>query len=383
MPPTLPTELIAYIAKLAAPLSYSPLSHAVRQRTLLNCCLASSVLRAIAQPLLAEVFFVRTHQGAKKAVEVDQSGLFGSRVRVLVAFDVKALQWSQQLDDWGAWLGLPAVCSNVTDLQLVAMSDVDLSFFCLFRQLKTLHIDDSPISVGGHMCFPLLREASLSQIKTRLDVLHTFLDARSTPALETLSIHAVKTSGLLVDLSAVLHADLLIRLKAVGLKLKADKAPHNAVSSPLCPILTCCSVPLSELLKDCTVVRALPEHIRLEHPDTHSFDPLSFYYARSRRDSLYSDLSTVKLLFNLPCASPPFRSLHLPLTLHPAWRVERSLRLLCDEVVELCEREGVRVFWYSRATAHAFRMTDGFVKWLDEEAARRSEEEARRRARVD
>jgi hypothetical protein len=52
----LPTELLIKVFRHAAPLDYSPSFYLERRELLFNCCLVSRRLRAIAQPMLPEVF---------------------------------------------------------------------------------------------------------------------------------------------------------------------------------------------------------------------------------------------------------------------------------------------------------------------------------------
>ncbi|GAA5871406.1 hypothetical protein JCM8547_002657 [Rhodosporidiobolus lusitaniae] len=86
MGPTLPIELLDYNLRLASPLFYSPSSYSLRQYTLRNACLASRTFRAIAQPLLREVYVVAQPDALDRLLFLDwgQPG-FGVTVKLLLS----------------------------------------------------------------------------------------------------------------------------------------------------------------------------------------------------------------------------------------------------------------------------------------------------------
>jgi hypothetical protein len=79
-----PTELLLRVLELAAPLDYSPSFYRERRKLLRNCCLISKRMCSVAQPMLPEVFRVKSEAEAALLAFGDNGKKRSSVVKLLV-----------------------------------------------------------------------------------------------------------------------------------------------------------------------------------------------------------------------------------------------------------------------------------------------------------
>ncbi|GAA5864824.1 hypothetical protein JCM8547_009243 [Rhodosporidiobolus lusitaniae] len=122
----LPTELLSHIVGLGAPLDYTPSFYLERRQLLRDVCLVSKRMRDVAQPMLAEVYVVKTKTDVERLEEVDEQGkLTASKIKVLVL---------ERKSTWDAVAGfeirreLFVACTGVTELRPVHTGDIDLDW---------------------------------------------------------------------------------------------------------------------------------------------------------------------------------------------------------------------------------------------------------------
>ncbi|GAA5902291.1 hypothetical protein JCM6882_000493 [Rhodosporidiobolus microsporus] len=362
----LPVELIEYIIHLAAPLAFSPASHSLRCYTLRQVCLASRLLRKVAQPLLHEVYIIDGVAAAVASMPVEDGGRgFGKEVKVLVLQDVEP---SASILVPGVEWTPAKLCPKAVDLRIMSDDFV---------------------------------------LRTREDILHAFLHPTSVPALRTLFLHQVKVpTAEFYELPEELPPHLL----AVTQTMTLDD-PH----APIFEFRELDVLGDTESLGQFKLFRLLPPpNLRLTFPEAHSFDPSSPLYTEARTASLCEDLSLLATALydklppgELPIVATnslrpffhqahfqqmeaalhsapdfprgvPLDSLHLPRTLHPLTPGLSPLIVpLRDEVVELCEREGVKLFWYDPALCEEGNRwaSEGFGKWAEERMEERKRQE--------
>ncbi|GAA5875373.1 hypothetical protein JCM8547_003218 [Rhodosporidiobolus lusitaniae] len=81
-----PTELLSHVVGLGAPLDYTPFFYLERREFLRNLCLVSKRMRDVEQPMLAEVYVVKSKEDAKQLKDVDdeEGRTRASKVKLLV-----------------------------------------------------------------------------------------------------------------------------------------------------------------------------------------------------------------------------------------------------------------------------------------------------------
>jgi hypothetical protein len=236
--------------------------------------------------------------------------------------------------------------------------------------MKRLSLSAAKLVLVGSFHFPSLRQLSLNSAKLSEPDFRALLDPVVSPALDVLSI-----------------SDLM---SPTG-KKPFPKLP-SALASRFCLVVTFVDedepyqphIPHSRILLD---VHSIEENrsklaiagggfsgnLRLRFPPNHTFDPSRHGYHESRTLSADADFRLlVEHLYTTPHMRQLLPSLHLPLSLHPASAVDLALADLRDELLELCAREGVRVFWYDAVSAtQGWFVTETFVEY----ARKRKEQE--------
>ncbi|GAA5854677.1 hypothetical protein JCM8547_004935 [Rhodosporidiobolus lusitaniae] len=200
----LPAELLGSILRHAAPLDYIPSSYHDRRATLRSCCLVFKLFRDVAQPLLVQVFEVKTEQDIAALEVVVENGRTRASQVQLLAFNGLEFDWEVN-ERIQVVLGS---CQNVVELVMLGF-DLHISWlnglshaifpyslaFSLFdlvppsglRRLvivATMYTIDSSTQLNSLVELSMLCWQNLAVLQTRLL-------PQSTPFLRALAISDV------------------------------------------------------------------------------------------------------------------------------------------------------------------------------------------------
>ncbi|BGP15291.1 hypothetical protein JCM10213_002994 [Rhodosporidiobolus nylandii] len=125
---SLPVELVERIVRLALPDEMTSTTYGERQATLRACCLVSSGMRAVAQPILEEACWIR-HD---RSIGWDEAQQTLSRISKCLRSLWVQEHWEEKADDFAAFLPL---CKRLRELRLCGWRAFSL---CTLKDLPVL-----------------------------------------------------------------------------------------------------------------------------------------------------------------------------------------------------------------------------------------------------
>ncbi|BGP15279.1 hypothetical protein JCM10213_008299 [Rhodosporidiobolus nylandii] len=174
----LPVELVERIMRLALPVEITGTTYSERQAILRACCLVSSRLRAIVQPILEEALWIRYGRGISWKQAKDSLSRLGKRLRFLWV----AEHWEARAADFAALL---SSCTGLRDLRLCHWRAFNLCTLKDLSGLRRLVLDY--VNLDGTIC-PLhsVTELSLCYVTTMHEACETVLPPTTFPSLRHL-----------------------------------------------------------------------------------------------------------------------------------------------------------------------------------------------------
>ncbi|GAA5848910.1 hypothetical protein JCM8547_006386 [Rhodosporidiobolus lusitaniae] len=179
----LPTELILHVFQLAAPLDYTPSVHRERRRLLRNACLVSKGLLGVAQPLLVEVFEVRSPKHAEQLEEVEETGRTRGGARSRGVQDLRVVAVGEFRLDWLSSMSASSTFHYLVEVTF-CLNNFQGDFFASFPSLDTT---PSLRAFGldvPHGC--PLGNLPLNKLLQQLEALQ--LDHRGNPSLRNMQL---------------------------------------------------------------------------------------------------------------------------------------------------------------------------------------------------
>ncbi|BGP15328.1 hypothetical protein JCM10213_005258 [Rhodosporidiobolus nylandii] len=182
---SLPVELVERIVRLALPDEITSTTYGERQATLRACCLVSSGLRAIAQPILEEALWIRGYTEWDKAQE--KLSRRPQRLRFLWVGE----HWEEKADNFAALL---SACTGLRELRLCGWRAFNLCTLKDLTRLRCLVLDD--VNLVGVTCpFPSVTELSLSYVLVTAEGRQALLTPTTFPSLRHLTFDMVGSSS--------------------------------------------------------------------------------------------------------------------------------------------------------------------------------------------
>ncbi|GAA5849353.1 hypothetical protein JCM8547_006522 [Rhodosporidiobolus lusitaniae] len=311
-----PTELLSHVVGLGAPIDYTPSFYRERRQFLRDVCRVSKRMRAVTQPMLVEVYVVKTKGDVKPLEEIDEEGCSrASKVKLLV------LNGSPDLPAAGVSItdGLFTGFAAVVELRLVDAGDIDLDWLAPLTR--------API--------PFLPEESKLLTVVDQSSATSFPSSATTPALRAFGLTTASGEVDGLSPSLVQSASFLQRLDVFNLDM-ADEWPDEIYAiSPSNTLLDCRTSDVSWRFE---TPAAVPPILRLFH--LVRFNDVSTIHAKKP----VSDI--VRLLGPADAAnSSSLRILILPCHIQPALLEAGDLDLL----QAACAQRDVELVWEEQA----------------------------------
>ncbi|BGP15319.1 hypothetical protein JCM10213_002622 [Rhodosporidiobolus nylandii] len=217
---SLPVELVERIVRLALPVDITSTTYGERQATLKACCLVSSGMRDVAQPLLEEALLVRDYTVWDEAQET-LSGL-SKRLRFLWAQE----HWEEKADDFAALL---SECTGVRDLRLCSWRVFDLCTLMDITGLRRLVLDE--VHLHGAICpLPSVTELSLRRVGAPVEGRQALLTPKTFPSLRHLTFTPDASNSPLPSPSLV---SSVVSITVSGSAVTRDRTAYEHPSTPL------------------------------------------------------------------------------------------------------------------------------------------------------
>ncbi|GAA6029583.1 hypothetical protein JCM8097_000949 [Rhodosporidiobolus ruineniae] len=177
----LPVELVRLVLDHLAPLDYTRERYKDRRSDLRSCCLINRTLRPLAQPLLVEVFEVRTEKDASQLATADK----GSRVKLLVLVGTEEDPLSDSVD----LVTAVASCPCISELRILEAGEFELDWLNSLPRLQHfIVVGCELVRPSQSSTFPSLLEISICGASLP-DAFFDFLPTKSsTPALRALGL---------------------------------------------------------------------------------------------------------------------------------------------------------------------------------------------------
>ncbi|BGP15273.1 hypothetical protein JCM10213_008305 [Rhodosporidiobolus nylandii] len=346
----LPIELLELILRFAAPLVYNYALCEERRETLRSCCLTSQRMRAVAQPMLPEVFAARKRE---EHVEALEAGGRGRQVKVLI------YNGQYHREEEAGWLHrILAACRCVRDLRLFH-AVLDLKWLEPLSEMRRVILWGGGIRLTDPAtALPQLEELSMTDTASVPEDFRLLLRGHCLAALQSFSAQGLScdeaafssalSSGFFNDLKLiVLSADDLARLPS--------SFPHPDPSRVL---LTLDPVPPSSEFTP----PFKPVHLSLCPRDI-------------VEDLVDTPARLVAVRSFLPALSQhTICNLGVPDFLHPSRTLPSKLASLRRELLKACADNKIRVVWTARRTSWDSMVPPEFRAVLAEEAALRGGE---------
>ncbi|BGP15251.1 hypothetical protein JCM10213_000706 [Rhodosporidiobolus nylandii] len=344
----LPVELLQHILRLAAPLDYTPELYKERRATLKSCCFVSRRIRVVAQPMLLEVFQVKTDEDVE-AMETDGRG---PQVKLLVC---DGGHWSCELENQTARLHRAlGACPLVRDLRLFD-ADLKMELLAPLSELRRVVFVDCWVDLtDAEITLPKLEELSMNATAMDSVELGVLLRRCCLPALQSLAVTGLEPSDGAAFSSALSSGFF------ENVQLMVLSANDLARLPPSFPV----PVPSRVLLA--TSLFPAPDDFTPSFKPTH----LALYPSATLEGVLAEPGLPAPLRAFLPVLSQhsSLRNLGIPDCLHPSQTLPSELASARDELLKACTKHEVNIVWTAELTKWDSLVPPEFRAVLAEEA---------------
>ncbi|GAA5902240.1 hypothetical protein JCM6882_000482 [Rhodosporidiobolus microsporus] len=367
----LPVELLSHVLRLAAPLEYTPDKYRERRELLRQCCLVCKRVRDIAQPMLPEVYRVRTKEDEERLVGPNGGpGITRSKVKVLAVSDGDPIP------------GLSSASySYLSDLRLLRCRDFSLNVLSQVPGLRRLVICDSAFTASQPCALTALVELSLLDGSARGIEHPTLFTSTYLPNLRALALTISSDDWCEGErVLPPLPPTFLNQLEVLGVDV-GDITMQDLPSLSPAPVLVDAS---TTLLFHFDHTAPLPFALRLLFVDNLTLPSTApqkeLDYLTGQLTNVADDVSIFAA--DLSCRTPGFTSLRL-LVLPDEMAPDRPLFHLVEKartmLLEACKDCQVEVLY----DEPVFWPSDSLVSPVFWECARRSKREEAAKGKVD
>ncbi|GAA5831813.1 hypothetical protein JCM5353_006175 [Sporobolomyces roseus] len=352
---SLPTELVRQIIESSVPSTFHSTTYKERQSTLRSLCLVSRLFRHLAQPLLSEIVWIKSHEKLAIILEWMESKGWSDIPRS-VALDDSTETWIKASDVEK----LAHSCSRLQELALnLEYSDkldaFDLNVLQSFSHLTHLQVS-GVCTISSPFALPALESFSFNY--TTLNSVAIILDVALLPSLRRLA---------LVEVDLEEEVELLSQCRLGGLIKQTEVLSLDIVLVHLAPAYLANA--FDRTLFDFHIGDEGVENdlVQVEHLRIIGFSAKS-------NVGLAGDLSHLTRRMEELKDQLSLRSIYLDVSLAQSSKSSSDVRTQVNELVKLCDEKGIRVIYEAQPQG---RMR-GVDPWFSEEFHRRQMEEKRR-----